>query len=783
MATERIQIVITETGSTRVVVNITNIARASDRATRSSNLLRNALFGIGAASVIRSLIRTADTVTNVGNRLRLVTEDTENLNTVFDELLTVSNQTRTLFSTNAELFTRTALATRELGLSQREVIDFTKSLAQAQILSGASAQEANNAIIQLTQGLQRGQLRGDEFRSVGEQLPIVLDLISDSLGVTRGELLKFAEQGKITPEVIVNAFSGAGSRLEAEFGNTIPTIGQAFSVLQNAVVGIVSDFERQNSATRQVAEAIIFLADNIDYIARVVISVGFVGALILAKNALVGLTAAAIANPFTAILVGLTAVISLLVAFQDEIKITEDGLVSLGDFFKATFQIISEIAGPTLDAFLGFVGPALEALGLVADGASITFFDILRVAAEFGDRFVGVFVGAASAISAIFEEGTSLPKTFARLGILLVNGLIEALEFATDVIRAFFLALGEAASASATRLSLGFTNIAEAARQAFAGNFDAAEQFAAEGLFQIKQAASTAGTAFVTDFESELDALRDVDLLARLEGPAVEDAQSFGQRVAGAFLNGFNSTTGLQNLVGAIETRTNLLAEQRKAEQDLAEINRQKQRERLDSIVGGGARDGGKRATSVLDGFEAGFDKLEDKILDFAAASEAALVNAFTSAEDALVEFVQTGEFNFSKLIDSILADLTRLLARQALFGLLAGTGTGGFSFDQTGGLGGFLFGGARADGGPVTAGTSYLVGEEGRPELFTPNSSGTITPMDEIGGGSTNITIVNVTDPSEIASFMASAQGEEIILNTIQRNPERVSQATSSSR
>ena len=106
-------------------------------------------------------------------------------------------------------------------------------------------------------------------------------------------------------------------------------------------------------------------------------------------------------------------------------------------------------------------------------------------------------------------------------------------------------------------------------------------------------------------------------------------------------------------------------------------------------------------STTAVDGFRRGFQNIKADILDVSREAEQTLSNAFNSAQDALVEFVQTGEFNFSKLIDSILADLTRLLAQQALKSLITGLAGGG------GGGGGIFasllgaFGGARANGGP----------------------------------------------------------------------------------
>lgn len=176
---------------------------------------------------------------------------------------------------------------------------------------------------------------------------------------------------------------------------------------------------------------------------------------------------------------------------------------------------------------------------------------------------------------------------------------------------------------------------------------------------------------------------------------------------------------------------------------------------------------------SLLAGFNNGLDQIYLKVSDVAGGIEQAMTNAFSSAEDALVEFVQTGEFNFSGLVDSILADITRLLARQAvlaLFNAISGGTSGAF-----GGVFSALAG-ARAEGGPVSQGRPYLVGERG-PEIFQPNQSGTIIPNGAVPSAApqTNITVVNVMDPAMVSTALNDPQNQQVIVNIIGKNKQAV--------
>lgn len=146
----------------------------------------------------------------------------------------------------------------------------------------------------------------------------------------------------------------------------------------------------------------------------------------------------------------------------------------------------------------------------------------------------------------------------------------------------------------------------------------------------------------------------------------------------------------------------------------------------------------------------------------------AAMTNGFRSAEDALVAFVMTGKLNFKSLTTSILADFARIEAKRAFAGFVnmavssffPGSGPGSTGWDGYGNT----LAGARAGGGPVTGGLSYLVGEKG-PEIFTPSGSGAITPNSQLGGG-TQISIATyITDSGARTETTAGsgAQAREV--------------------
>ena len=158
-----------------------------------------------------------------------------------------------------------------------------------------------------------------------------------------------------------------------------------------------------------------------------------------------------------------------------------------------------------------------------------------------------------------------------------------------------------------------------------------------------------------------------------------------------------------------------------------------------------------------------------DTIDDFAR-------RARENTQDLLADFFTDGfrdidEFG-RRFIQTIFEIQAQALAAD-IAGALIGSGTG------FGGFLGALFGGARAQGGPVNPNQAFIVGERG-PELFVPPAAGNIVPNNEItGGGSApaNVNVINTLDAKDVVAEGLAANGE-IIVNQIQRNRSRYRQA-----
>ncbi|MDN5850303.1 MAG: tape measure protein [Nitrococcus sp.] len=190
---------------------------------------------MGAASGIGAIVRINDAYTRMASRLRLVTDSSAELAQIQNKLFALAQQTRSEYEGVVDLYVNLAANTKELGLSQGELIDIVRVSNQAIQISGASAEEASAGVRQLIQGLASGELRGEELRSVMEQTRRLARAIADGLHVSIGGLRDMAEAGELTTARVIQALMSQRAVIEREFGGIERTVSQAMVQLQNSV--------------------------------------------------------------------------------------------------------------------------------------------------------------------------------------------------------------------------------------------------------------------------------------------------------------------------------------------------------------------------------------------------------------------------------------------------------------------------------------------------------------------------------------------------------------------
>ncbi|WP_288061402.1 phage tail tape measure protein [Rodentibacter caecimuris] len=231
-----------------------------------NNLKRLLAVGLGIQG-IGSLLQMADTMKSLNAQVRFVTGSIEEYNAVNKQLFDIAQKTRASLEATTTLYTRSARALKDYGYSQQRILTFTETLNKAMAVGGVGAQEQASALFQLSQALGSGRLQGDEFRTIAESAPIILDVVAQYMGKTRAEVKELASEGKITSQLLFEAITGASKRISAQFEEIPLTFGQAMQQMQNATLKFVDDFSNSTGVFTTLAETISFLAQNFDYLA------------------------------------------------------------------------------------------------------------------------------------------------------------------------------------------------------------------------------------------------------------------------------------------------------------------------------------------------------------------------------------------------------------------------------------------------------------------------------------------------------------------------------------
>lgn len=266
-------IIIRSSGANTAVKSLHAIAASALSADRAVRNLQTGIKGFGLALFVRELLQLGDAYLLITNRIKAATHGTSDYTTVFRALHKISIETRSSIEANADVFQRLRVATNGLGISTGTVLKFQELLNKTLRVGGAGAQQQAAALLQLSQALASGALRGDEFRSVSENISFVLPLIAREMKVTVGELRFLAAQGKITTAVLINSFLKAEEQINATFKNTAPTLRDAFVQLRtemvifsgqaadtiNGMQSLVSVVQLVASNLKQITEAVLFV--------------------------------------------------------------------------------------------------------------------------------------------------------------------------------------------------------------------------------------------------------------------------------------------------------------------------------------------------------------------------------------------------------------------------------------------------------------------------------------------------------------------------------------------
>lgn len=244
--------------------SMVNLGKDTDTTSAAMGALSKAAAAVAAALSVSKVIAYADAWTTVNNKLSNSTKAHEDLAEVTQRVFDIAQETRSSLDATATLYSRLERATRDYGTSAEDLIKLTTLINQGFIISGATTAEATNAIIQLSQGIASGVLRGEEFNSVNEQGNRLIVALAASLGKTSGEMRQLANDGQLTTDVIVKGLLNQSSVIENEYSNTVATFAQRTEVATQNLTKFIGESVLVQSSVAAFGDTMILASENID---------------------------------------------------------------------------------------------------------------------------------------------------------------------------------------------------------------------------------------------------------------------------------------------------------------------------------------------------------------------------------------------------------------------------------------------------------------------------------------------------------------------------------------
>ncbi|MEX7614344.1 tape measure protein, partial [Klebsiella pneumoniae] len=258
---------------------------------RTMSSLSGVAKGLLAALSVQQVASYADAWTELNNKVANSVRTGETQAEVMQRIFDVSQATQSSLNGTATLYARLERGTRTYNTSAEDLTRLTTIINQGFAVSGATAQEAENAIIQLSQGIASGVLRGEEFNSVSEQGSRLMVALADSMGVSIGQLRAMAAQGQLTTDVVVKGLLSQGDAIGKEFANTTVSIAKGLQVAGNNVTKFFGENSTVKSFAAGFRDSVITISENLETLGTALIGAAaimggrFAGALAMATAA------------------------------------------------------------------------------------------------------------------------------------------------------------------------------------------------------------------------------------------------------------------------------------------------------------------------------------------------------------------------------------------------------------------------------------------------------------------------------------------------------------------
>lgn len=286
------------------------MGRIESSTSSAQSMLKSLAATAAATFTVSQIVNYADSYTGMVNKLKLVTENQSQLNIAMSDTHKIAQSTASEWGGVVDVYTKFQKISDRLGLSQKEVARVTETVTKAVGMSGASADEAQRALIQFSQGLSLGVLRGQDLNSVMAQTPALTDAIAKGMGVTSDKLKQMGADNILTTESIVEALKKVAKSVDDEFADTATLVTASFDLIKNEAIKMIGEFDQRVGASKVFVENMTALSQNMDVV---------VGGLTVATAYMVGSYIPAIALGTKTLVVDTVAKVSSIAATRAKV--------------------------------------------------------------------------------------------------------------------------------------------------------------------------------------------------------------------------------------------------------------------------------------------------------------------------------------------------------------------------------------------------------------------------------------------------------------------------------
>lgn len=243
------------------------IKKGSSAAGDLLKTIRRIGTALGVAKLTKDFLDFSDTQTQITARLNLMNDGLQTTEQLSELIYQSALRSKSSYSDTADAVGKMGLNAKNAFSSNQELIAFTEQVNKQFKIGGASAQEQSNAMVQLTQAMAAGALRGQDLNSILAAAPGIARTIEESMGWASGSIKQYAEDGKVTASVVKNALLDMADQTNQKFESIPMTLSDAMTQAQNIVQHEVkqmaqswNDFIQTDQGQEILGEAISLLS-------------------------------------------------------------------------------------------------------------------------------------------------------------------------------------------------------------------------------------------------------------------------------------------------------------------------------------------------------------------------------------------------------------------------------------------------------------------------------------------------------------------------------------------